>query len=160
MHRHPFHPTVEFVAVVTVLTAWAVPCAAQTEIDVFMERVLDRREENWITLRQYVLDEREVFEVRGPDRVPLQSMHREYMWYVRDGPLCLTAVWDQPGERCITVSFNCEFVAAGRRGDTVESRGEVIRRTGSFTFARGQVLVGDRTLLNYSGIVKRLRPPS
>ena len=70
MHRHPFHPTVEFVAVVMLVTAWAVPCAAQTEIDVFMERVLDRREENWITLRQYVLDEREVFEVRGPDRVP------------------------------------------------------------------------------------------
>ena len=92
MHCHPFHPTVEFVAVVTVLTAWAVPCAAQTEIDVFMERVLDRREENWITLRQYVLDEREVFEVRGPDRVPLQSMHREYMWYVRDGYLIRSPV--------------------------------------------------------------------
>ena len=92
MHRHPFHPTVEFVAVVMLVTAWAVPCAAQTEIDVFMERVLDRREENWITLRQYVLDEREVFEVRGPDRVPLQSMHREYMWYVRDGYLIRSPV--------------------------------------------------------------------
>ena len=92
MHRPPFHPTVRFVAVLMLVTAWVVPCAAQTEIDVFMERVLDRREENWITLRQYVLDEREVFEVRGPDRVPLQSMHREYMWYVRDGYLIRSPV--------------------------------------------------------------------
>ena len=97
----------------------------------------------------------------GPHHCNTQSMiHGGMLMTFADYALCLTAVWDQPGERCITVSFNCEFVAAGRQGDTVESRGEVIRRTGSFTFARGQVFVGDRTLLNYSGIVKRLRPPS
>ena len=87
-------------------------------------------------------------------------IHGGMLMTFADYALCLTAVWDQPGEECITVSFNCEFVAAGRRGDIVESRGEVIRRTGSFAFVRGQVFVADRTLLNYSGVVKRLRPPS
>ena len=86
------------------------------------------------------------------------TVHGGMLMTFADYALCLMATWDQPGEKCITVSFNCEFVEAGRRGDLVESRGEVIRRTGSFAFVRGQVFVGDRTLLNYSGIVKRLRP--
>ena len=85
-------------------------------------------------------------------------IHGGMLMTFADYALCLTATWDQPGEKCLTVSFNCEFVAAGRRGDLVKSRGEVIRRTGSFAFVRGQVFVAERTLLNYSGIVKRLRP--
>ena len=84
------------------------------------------------------------------------TVHGGMLMTFADYALCLTAVWDQPGERCITVSFNCEFVAAGRRGDTVESRAEVIRRTGSFTFVRGQIFSGGRVLLTCSVIVKRI----
>ena len=36
--------------------------AAQNEIDLFMEQVLERRDENWVQLHEYVLDEREVFQ--------------------------------------------------------------------------------------------------
>lgn len=88
------------------------------------------------------------------------TIHGGMLMTFADYALCLTATWDQPEEKCITVAFNCEFVAAGRLGDLVESRTEVIRRTGSFVFVRGQVVVDDRTLLNYSGIVKRLRQRS
>jgi acyl-coenzyme A thioesterase 13 len=73
-----------------------------------------------------------------------------------DFAVCVTAVWDQPGEKCMTVSFNCEFVAAGRVGDRIESVCEVVRRTRSLTFVRGQVFVGNQVLLNCSAIVKRL----
>ena len=75
-----------------------------------------------------------------------------------DFALCLTAIHGLPGERCVTVSLSCEFTAPGEVGDFVESTAEVVRRTRSLTFVRGQVMAGDteRTLLNYSAIVKRL----
>jgi hypothetical protein len=64
------------------------PAQAQTqpnELDAFMEKVLAQRERNRITLQQYVLDERETFELIGPARVPLHREDREFTWYVRDG---------------------------------------------------------------------------
>lgn len=62
---------------------------------------------------------------------------------------------------CVTVSFSAEFTAAGRAGEVIEARGEVVQNTGSMVFLRGQVFTGEgeaeRILLNYSGIVKRVR---
>lgn len=57
----------------------------QTDLDAFMERVLARRDENWRKLQQYVLDEREIAELRGPGGTRLFGMDREYTWYIRDG---------------------------------------------------------------------------
>ena len=74
-----------------------------------------------------------------------------------DFALCLAAIHGLPDERCVTVSLTCEFTAPGEVGDFIESTAEVVRRARSLTFVRGQVTAGDRTLLNYSGIVKRLR---
>jgi Omp85 superfamily domain len=55
------------------------------ELDLFMEKVLKRRDVNRQTLEQYVLDESEQFEVLGPARMPVYRQTREYTWYVRDG---------------------------------------------------------------------------
>lgn len=61
----------------------------------------------------------------------------------------------------VTVSFTAEFTAAAGAGDFIEARGEVVRNTGSMVFLRGQVFTGrgedERILLNYSGIVKRMK---
>jgi acyl-coenzyme A thioesterase PaaI-like protein len=61
----------------------------------------------------------------------------------------------------VTISFNAEFVAAGHAGDIVEARGDVVQKTGSMVFLRGQVFTtsdgSERILLNFSGIVKRVR---
>ena len=84
------------------------------------------------------------------------TIHGGMLMTFADFALCLTAVWNQRGERCVTVSLNSEFVAAGREGDLIESVCEVVRRTRSLTFVRGTLFVGDRTLLNFSGIVKRI----
>ncbi len=56
----------------------------QNEIDAFMEKVLARRETNWIELQDYVLDEKESLDVRGPGGVVLEGTLREFTWYVRD----------------------------------------------------------------------------
>src|SRR6185295_16347387 len=58
---------------------------APTDLDAFMKQVLARRDENWKKLQQYVLDEREAFDIRGPARVPIWGERREYTWYIRDG---------------------------------------------------------------------------
>jgi hypothetical protein len=58
---------------------------AQTDLDGFMREVLARRDENWKKLQQYILDEREVIDVRGPGRTPLWGDRREYTWFIRDG---------------------------------------------------------------------------
>ena len=84
------------------------------------------------------------------------TLHGGMLMTFADFALCLTATWDQPGEKCVTVSFSGEFVAAGKPGELVESTCEVVRRTRSLTFVRGTVFVGDRVLVSFSGIVKRL----
>lgn len=84
------------------------------------------------------------------------TVHGGMLMTFADFALCLTATWDQPGEKCVTVSCNSEFVAPGRPGDVIEASGEVVRRTRSLTFVRGQVYADERILLNYSAIVKRI----
>jgi hypothetical protein len=59
----------------------------RTDLDVFMARVLERRNENWKKLHDYILSETERFTLSGPGRVPLYGFRREYSWYVRDGYL-------------------------------------------------------------------------
>lgn len=61
------------------------PDSARTELDGFMAQVLARRDDNWKKLRQYVLDEQERAEARGPGDLPVWGEKREYTWYVRDG---------------------------------------------------------------------------
>ena len=50
-----------------------------------MRQVLVRRDDNWKKLQQYILDEREQVEVRGPNLQPIWGERRDYMWYIRDG---------------------------------------------------------------------------
>lgn len=66
-------------------TGLPVRVAAQTDLDAFMEKVLARRDDNWKKLQQYVLEEKEAFDVTGPGRFPLWGMRREYAWFIRDG---------------------------------------------------------------------------
>ena len=84
------------------------------------------------------------------------SVHGGMLMTFADFALCLAAVWDQPGERCVTVSCHSDFVAAATPGDLIEASGEVVRRTRSLAFVRGQLVSGGRVLLSFSGIVKRI----
>ncbi len=59
----------------------------ENDLDAFMARVLERRDEAWRRLHDYVLDETEQFRILGPGEVPLHGMKREFTWYVRDGYL-------------------------------------------------------------------------
>ena len=58
---------------------------AQTDLDAFMLQVLARRDDNWKKLQQYILDEHERIEIRGPAGIRLWGDRRDYTWYIRDG---------------------------------------------------------------------------
>jgi hypothetical protein len=56
-----------------------------TDLDTFMQQVLARRDDNWKRLQQYILDEEERSEVRGPSGTLVWGQKHEYSWYVREG---------------------------------------------------------------------------
>ena len=59
--------------------------SAQADLDAFMEKVLARRDDNWKKLQQYVLEEKEAFDLTGPGGFPLFGIRREYAWFIRQG---------------------------------------------------------------------------
>ncbi len=61
------------------------PLGQSNDLDAFMKQVLERRDENWKKLQQYILDEREKVEVRGPGGLAVWGQKREYQWFIRDG---------------------------------------------------------------------------
>ena len=81
-------PLLAFVLMGSVFSAASAavePSVAQSDLDAFMEKVLARRDDNWKKLQQYVLEEKEAFDLTGPGRFPLWGMRREYTWFIRDG---------------------------------------------------------------------------
>jgi hypothetical protein len=64
---------------------WAQAPPATAELDAFMAQVLTRRDENWKKVQQYILEEKERAELRGPFDILLWGAEREYIWYPRDG---------------------------------------------------------------------------
>lgn len=70
------------------LVAGSVPGAQApryTDLDALMAKALEHRADAWKTMEQYILNEREQFELRGPLGVPLFGERRVFTWFVRDG---------------------------------------------------------------------------
>jgi hypothetical protein len=74
-----------FVAVVSLVVTLPAGQTPGTDLDQLMERVLARRDENWKKLQQYVLDERETFDLAGPGGARLYGFRRDYTWFLREG---------------------------------------------------------------------------
>ena len=72
-------------AIVAGTSPAAVAMASQSDLDAFMAKVLASRDGNWKKLQQYILDERERVEVRGPSNVPVWGQQHEYSWFIREG---------------------------------------------------------------------------
>ena len=56
-----------------------------------------------------------------------------------------------------TVSMHHDFCAPARVGDLLEAQAEVVRETGSMVFMRGQLYVGNTTVLSFSTVIKKAR---
>jgi hypothetical protein len=123
--------------------------AAQNDLDAFMRQVVARRDDNWKKLQQYILDEREQMELRGPGRLPLWGERRDYTWYIRDGffvrsPLKFNGVTIGEADRR---KFEADYLAQQQRRDR--------RGRGDTAAAKDEVIdVGD-----LDGLIKQTREP-
>lgn len=61
------------------------------------------------------------------------------------------------GGYAVTVTFSSEFVSAAVEGDVIDCRGEVVRAGGSLIFVRGIMTTSRGPVLNFSGVLKKLR---
>lgn len=89
--RRPFRPWHAGLVLTAIMTAvailpWAVAAPlAQSDLDDFMKQVVSKRDANWRRLQQYVLDEREQVELRGPSGALMWGERRDYTWFIREG---------------------------------------------------------------------------
>jgi acyl-coenzyme A thioesterase PaaI-like protein len=60
-------------------------------------------------------------------------------------------------DRTVTVSLTGEFAGSAREGDLIESSGEVVKLGGSLIFLRGIIETQQRPIMNFSGILKKIR---
>ena len=112
--------------------------AAQSDLDAFMQQVVARRDDNWKKLQQYILDEREEIEVRGPAHISLWGERREYTWYIRDGffvrsPLKVNGVAIGEADRR---KYEAEYLQRMKRRD--ERRADLIRSAPRTSTSAGQ----------------------
>ena len=87
-------------------------------------------------------------------------MHGGCLMTFADIALFQTAYQEMGGSSGVTVQLDSTFVDAVNEGDLVEATGEVVRAGGSLIFARGQIQVGDRTVMTFSGVIRKFRPRS
>ena len=85
-------------------------------------------------------------------------MHGGCMMTFADYALFAIAWQELKETYAVTVSFNSEFVSAGKVGDLIEATGEVVRAGGSLIFVRGELTTEGRVLMPFSGVIKKVKP--
>ncbi len=85
------------------------------------------------------------------------AIHGGMLMTFADYALFAIATDELAGTPAVTISLNGEFTSAGSEGAMVIARGEVVRNTGSMVFVRGVIEIDGDVLLNFSGIVRKLR---
>ena len=63
-------------------------------------------------------------------------------------------------ENCATISFTSDFMSGAKLGDWIEANGVVVKRTGSLTFLRGQLHVGEELVMSFQAVMRRLKKKS
>lgn len=82
---------------------------------------------------------------------PYGMLHGGMLTSVADtlmGSLVFDAIEGQP---CATISLTSDFIGAGRAGDWVEGRAELLRQGRNVCFLRCEMRAGERLLMSASG---------
>ncbi|GJD61073.1 PaaI family thioesterase [Methylobacterium frigidaeris] len=74
-----------------------------------------------------------------------------------DRALGFSAMRAAGGANCVTVQFEMQFVSAGRIGETITMTPEVVQRTSSLVFLRGDARCDGRIVATATGVWKILR---
>ncbi|MEQ1911965.1 MAG: hypothetical protein ABMA15_24305 [Vicinamibacterales bacterium] len=128
---------------------------AQTDLDAFMQQVLAERDSNWKKLQQYILDEREQVEMRGPSGTNLWGEKREYTWFVRDGffvrsPLKVNGAAVSESDR---QKYERTFLEREQKREARAQAAKVAAPDGE------PVVVGDDAPTDVDGLIKQSRQP-
>jgi hypothetical protein len=126
--------------------------AAQSDLDAFMQRVLERRDDNWKKLQQYILDEREQIELRGPARTLLWGERRDFTWYVRDGyfvrsPVRVNGVAISEADR---IEYEASYLKRVQRRD---------QRAAAQAPPADTPQAGEETATDVAGLIRQSRQP-
>ena len=84
------------------------------------------------------------------------AVHGGALMSFADFALFAIAHNDLAGQKAVTLTCNCEFLAAGDLGANIEAAGEVLRHTRSIIFVRGVISQRGRVLLAFSGTLKKI----
>jgi hypothetical protein len=138
------------------------PLSAQTDLDAFMQQVVARRDDNWKRLQQYVLDEREVMDLRGPGNARLWGEEREYTWFLRDGyfirsPIRFNGVTIGESER--RKEEEAYLARARRRDERAAARDAEQGRTPPAAEQPAAAGSDGDTLTNVDGLIRQTRQP-
>ena len=66
-----------------------------------------------------------------------------------------TAYQEMEGKNGVTIQLDSTFIDGAYVGELVEATGEVVRAGGSLIFVRGQITTGQRTLMTFSGVIRK-----
>jgi hypothetical protein len=102
---------------------------AQSDLDALMKTVLAHRDENWKKLQQYILDEQDRIDVRGPSQAPIWGEKRDFTWFIRDGyfvksPLKVNGVTVSETDR---QQFETDFLKRAKARDRRAVRADAAR---------------------------------
>lgn len=146
------------------LSLAAVP--AETDLDAFMKQVVAKRDANWKKLQQYIFDEREQLDWRGPNRVSIWGERRDYTWYIRDGffvrsPLKFNGVTIGEAERR---KYEADYLKQAKERDKRPGSGSVsIDSSGGVNILSGGAEPGEAAApgdaQDLGGLVRQTREP-
>lgn len=85
-------------------------------------------------------------------------MHGGCLMTFADIALFRIAKQEVEGAGGVTVQMDSQFIDGPVVGDLVEATGEVVRAGKNLVFVRGQITVGDRNMMTFSGIIRKFSP--
>lgn len=136
------------------LAVLALAQAPSEDVDVFMEKVLARRDVNWADYRNYFCNERAVLELEGTlASAPIQGTEREYLWFVRDdvmvrSPISVDGVAVSPEDR---EKAERDWIERAKKRE--EKRGTDRERFLGFRFEPGNYFFAGRDVVEGRDVV-------
>lgn len=88
------------------------------------------------------------------------TVHGGCLLTLADTSLFIFSLPHLNGGGAVTVQLDAQFLSPGREGDIIIASGEITRAGASTVFGRGELRVGNRIILTFSGVLKRTRPAS
>jgi len=83
------------------------------------------------------------------------SVHGGMLMAIADYTLCSTLM-EGPRDPVTTVSFHSEFIAPAMVGDLLEIKANLSKLGSSLGFSEGNIKVGDKIIMNFGGVIKKM----